>query len=435
MKFQKYFVLILLISPLLLFAVYSSADIIKGPYLLDPRIDGATVKWEESVNGADGLVRYGLTDALGQEVAAQKINTMRMAVIRDSNLTSSTRVYYQVVSGTVTTPIMQFFTGPDSDEPFTIVVYGDVRTNPSDHQLVVQAIQLENPSMVISTGDYVTTGFSASDWNDFFNVADPLMQEVPYVPLIGNHEQIGGITLFKQYFNSPLGSDNQVSNFALQYGNSLFLTLDISLPYSTESDQKHWLDGQLTDAKTNPAIKHVFVLQHFGIYSSAKHGNNNDVLNFRNSIDPSLVQNGIDADIGGHDHDYEHSFLNNINYFVSGGGGAPLYDNGTSSWTIYSEKTLNYLLINIDGEHVKIEAKRPDGTLIEKVEFDHNYGPTTDDDTSGDDDTLPDDDTSSSDDDLNDDSNNVDDDSTGDDDSGTPPVSDEESNNNGGCGC
>jgi len=74
---------------------------------------------------------------------------------------------------------------------------------------------------------------------------------------------------------------------------------------------------------------------------------------------------GVDIVFNGHDHDYERSVINNITYVVTGGGGAPLYDVGHSSWTVYSEKTYHYCLLNVTSEQLTLQAIKPDGTLFD----------------------------------------------------------------------
>jgi len=129
----------------------------------------------------------------------------------------------------------------------------------------------------------------------------------------------------------------------------------------------------------------------------------------------------VDMVFTGHDHNYEHGEVNGIHYVVTGGGGAPLYGSGTEGWTIYSEKTLNIIKVEIDDDIVDVTALRPDGTQIESFSFVHDAGgpgipghewpdPCDDDDDDDDDDTVDDDDDDDTVDDDDDDDTEVDDD-------------------------
>jgi hypothetical protein len=73
----------------------------------------------------------------------------------------------------------------------------------------------------------------------------------------------------------------------------------------------------------------------------------------------------VDMVFNGHDHDYERSIVNNVTYIVTGGGGSPLYNNGHSPWTVYSEKTYHYCLLSVNSSTVTFEAKKPDGSVFD----------------------------------------------------------------------
>src|SRR5262249_422249 len=75
------------------------------------------------------------------------------------------------------------------------------------------------------------------------------------------------------------------------------------------------------------------------------------------------------------DHVYERAERNGVRYFVSGGGGAPLYPRDPHARpddvaaTIYFERTLNYLRVRVVGGFVEVAPVREDGTLIESVSW------------------------------------------------------------------
>jgi hypothetical protein len=73
----------------------------------------------------------------------------------------------------------------------------------------------------------------------------------------------------------------------------------------------------------------------------------------------------VDIVFNGHDHSYEHGKVRSVNYIVTGGGGAPLYDIGQSWWTIHSEKTYHYCLVSVDQMELNFQAKKPDGSIID----------------------------------------------------------------------
>jgi hypothetical protein len=73
----------------------------------------------------------------------------------------------------------------------------------------------------------------------------------------------------------------------------------------------------------------------------------------------------------GHDHVYSRAENDGVRYFVSGGGGAPLYPRRPKSSQIdleavkKFERVFHYLRITVSGPRVEVSGVRADGTLIE----------------------------------------------------------------------
>ena len=90
---------------------------------------------------------------------------------------------------------------------------------------------------------------------------------------------------------------------------------------------------------------------------------------------PLYEKYGVDAVFSGHDHCYSRGEKNGVQYFVSGGGGAPLYprdprpDPLDLNTVVYFERTLNYLRVHVVGDFVEIDSVRGDGTLIETTSW------------------------------------------------------------------
>jgi hypothetical protein len=77
----------------------------------------------------------------------------------------------------------------------------------------------------------------------------------------------------------------------------------------------------------------------------------------------------------GHDHVYSRAEHNGLRYFVTGGGGAPLYPRRPRSNPIdvaavkKFERVLHYLRVTITGNRVEVTAVRADGTTIETTSW------------------------------------------------------------------
>jgi hypothetical protein len=83
----------------------------------------------------------------------------------------------------------------------------------------------------------------------------------------------------------------------------------------------------------------------------------------------------------GHDHVYSRAENNDVHYFVSGGGGAPLYPRRPRSNPIdvaavkKFERVLHYLRVTVTGNRLDVTAVRADGTIIETTTWTDGFEP------------------------------------------------------------
>jgi hypothetical protein len=218
-----------------------------------------------------------------------------------------------------------------------------------------------NPEFYLNSGDLVGTGSSQLDWDAFWGIVGPKSNDTVYFPSIGNHDLPG--TLYLQYFSLP-GYERY---YTFDYSNAHFIVLDTNIAYNNGSAQNDWLRNDL-DAADDWA-EWIFVFYHHPPYSSGSHGSS---INVRQTLNPILEQHNVTAVFNGHDHCYEHAEPGNgIHYFVTGGGGAPLYAVGTSWFTTYSESTHHYIILDVNDNITLIRAYRDDDTLMETVRIAH----------------------------------------------------------------
>ena len=342
-----------------------------GPYLLDLNKRGVTVVWEGT---GSGTIEYGTNpDNLDMSlpVTGDDRDVFRGKI---ECLKPDTQYYYRVSSGGFDSGTYNFVTGVEADTPFWFIAYGDTRTNKDDHELVVDAVIGEAPPFVLQSGDLVEIAVFVWEWNDFFEVEEPLLHNTAAVPIMGNHEMWGGQVFFQRYFDTPDHSGTDASMYAFQYGNTYFINLDVTRLFVAGTEQYNWFVEQLELASSVPSIKHCVVQAHFPPYSASNHGSDIDVLSFRNTMQPLFEQYGVDMVVGGHDHNYQHNLVNGVHYMVSGGGGAPQYGVDPEEWTVAWERTLNYMVINVVDDTMTITAKRPDGTIIEEFDIVNDFG-------------------------------------------------------------
>ena len=212
---------------------------------------------------------------------------------------------------------------------------------------------------ILNTGDICAhDGRRPEHWVRFLNMnkaEHPLLNEIPFVPAIGNHERANDTTFgLKNYqaifqyprfyvIDFPDGALFVVdANFILdQKGHidddlqdELFKKWFVSDP---DDDKPSWLEKQLSSR--NVPFKIIAIHQppiSFGRHHNDWHqkSNGRDLLNKRGKLIDLFEEYGVRLVFSGHDHLYQHNVLyadssaatpgQEIHFIVGGGGGAPL---------------------------------------------------------------------------------------------------------------
>ncbi len=339
----------------------SEAEINRGPYLSDATRTSIIVSWE--TRDASGSVVEYATDvqynASGgvYDQQAEDSNSVKRHSVTLRDLLPSTVYHYRVKSGADVGEDNTFHTAVEWFEPFTLVAYGDTRTNHNDHLAVVNRIIEHEPDLVLHCGDLVENGNVLSQWDVFFDTTKDLMKNVPFYPALGNHEN--NAQNYYDLFYPPAGGGKDSKQwYSFDYGNAHIICLDSGVRYST--DQIEWLEADL--ARVADRVQWIFVNFHHPPHSSGSHGS--EYATMPRWID-AFEQYGVDIVFNGHDHLYERSLNNDIWYIVTGGGGAPLYavNQEPNPYQIYAETTLHFCKPQINGAQLVFEMIRADGTV------------------------------------------------------------------------
>ena len=295
--------------------------------------------------------------------------TIRIHEVDLCGLTPGTTYSYRVASS----PTFQFHTAPDpalKSASVVVAVLGDSRTNYPQWGATLTALEgITSPDLVLFSGDAITLGLVQSEWDEWFRQAAPLLNHVPLVAAQGNHE-INAINYYSQ-----LAMPGNRENYGFDYG-ALHVTVVNDTPLGglaeVTSTQAHFLDSDLTAATAPWKV----VMHHEPIWSSAvAHGSNKDLLA---AWGPIIDSHKVDLVLNGHDHNYERTQpmrgmtpgatnADGTVYLIAGSAGAYLYDNGTSFFTAYSEKTFNFAILRATAHAIDIKAFRPDGTVIDQT--------------------------------------------------------------------
>jgi len=347
----------------------AAPKMVKGPYLQDLAPTSITVMWEMDEEVPAKLVIDGPGGPRTLDVAPAHIVEARV-----DKLVPASRYRYKVVVGDATWD-GELRTAPEEgkDVPFTFVVYGDSRNGVEQHRRVIDRVAQEVPDFVLGTGDMVDEGFRQDQWQQFFDVENRLLRDNVYFPALGNHDRQGrGRTAdtYRAYFSVPENGGDTERYYAFTYASARILVLDSNAYSFALTDQTAWIERELIAARQDPGIRHIFVVMHHPPFSISLHGGNIDL---RERWTPLFEKYQVSAVFSGHDHVYSRAEHNGIHYFVSGGGGAPLYPKRAKSNPIdveavkKFERVLHYLRVNVTGNRIEVTGVRADGTIIETL--------------------------------------------------------------------
>jgi predicted phosphodiesterase len=329
--------------------------IVIGPYPQNTHLNSIIISWQTSLPTVQNEVHWGESLSLGNITVEKNLFSRTFHTVTLTGLTSATTYYYTVVSDGTISPSYTFQTASLQNDSIRFVAYGDCRggwDNWSNTLLVAQAIEKTHPDFVLCTGDLVDNGKNAADWVEFFS-ASPFFHNSTLYPVLGNHENYS--TLYFTYFSLPAHE----RWYSFNDGPVHFIGLDSNQRNAYRLVQNLWL---IHDLRTrNEPFTIVFF--HHPLYSSGEEHGNTTLL--QKLWGPVFERYHVDIVFNGHDHDYEHSFINGVTYIVTGGGGAPLTNVGHSTWTIYSEKTFHYCLLVVNSTTLAFQAIKPNGLVFD----------------------------------------------------------------------
>jgi tartrate-resistant acid phosphatase type 5 len=306
--------------------------------------------------------------------------------------------------------INQFRTHPDPTReptgPFTFIVLGDYgtgirRSTPTRRQReVAQAMQAVFDShdvrLILTGGDNIyagtrimglpigsDTGDEDDDW--FFTFFQPyryMVNRVPVYPCIGNHDT--GETedhddrdqlLDNMYLRERIASDEASGRasidpglfYRFRFGRDVeFICLDTSKESFFRGKRlfeypKHREWVEQTFASDEGVRWRIPFCHHPPFCAGPQHGNTDHM----EQLLPLFARGGARVAFSGHEHNFQHSTHDGIDYFVTGAGskvrkGSPddFERAHTQSWSDYA----HFLLVTIDGNSMQV---RPIGELID----------------------------------------------------------------------
>lgn len=358
------------------------SDIIVEPYCVNVMSHSAEVFWIDDVH-EDGKLEVRSDDrefSFGSLSAPLQDGgfVLHKAVL--SQLPSNAIIRYALTRGG---KIIEgsFRTAPEDKAVTTITfaVLGDSQpaSAPRAASAVAMAVAGEKPSFVIHLGDLTQEIPPTVERlrDQFFRCSSPYLSTCAFYPIYGNHEGDG--TLFRLMFGvAPLPYR------LVRWGNCGFVLIDVGVLEKQKNNIDTVLE-QLDKDLGSMRLEWLLVVCHvapgFGVGAVRNPWKD---LAFKQALLPVLEKNGVDVVFSGHSHIYER-FLpigpsdgKPVIHIISGGGGgnlmsvrpSPILANGIG------KNLHHYLLLEVEGQRLKMIAKTPDGVVIDSFELEKRNG-------------------------------------------------------------
>lgn len=322
-------------------------QLVGAPYVTDVAANSALINWVFRGTAGDGADERGWR-ALHSKVAGLRPGaTYYYDVLRDGSGAGAGR-----------------FMTPSAGGSFTFMVYGDTRTREDVHRQVADRAAERSPAFVVHTGDLVADGLNAKLWPGFFVAGQNLFRKAVLFPIVGNHEK--NSPFYLRFFPHPL------TYYSFDWGGAHFTMMnsDVGTAAPTKeerekfwSEELKWLERDLQGASS---AQFRFVTLHHPPFT-AMGKRQAGAKKLAADLAPIFQKYRVQAVFSGHDHNYQRHIVDGIQYIVTGGGGAPLYDldSPIPGVTEKAAKVENFVLVKIDGAQCAMEAVALDGSTIE----------------------------------------------------------------------
>jgi hypothetical protein len=260
-----------------------------------------------------------------------------------------------------------------TDESITFAVLGDNGSG-GRHAMDVagqmaQTYQQTPYGVVLLAGDISYYGAIEDRYEDVFvRPYRPLIDAgVEWELAIGNHE-----IEEKRSDDAAAEIEAQIQRFGkpntfytVTHGPMDVFVLDSSTPAANgekAEEQLIWLEQALAESD---ATWKVAILHH-PLYSSGKHGS---YPTLREAVEPLFIEGGVDIVFMGHDHHYERTHPQHGIVYVLSGAGCKLSDVGESDFTAHAESSLEFVLVQIEGDTMDVQAIGVDGAVIDQFQI------------------------------------------------------------------
>ncbi|MGB2578551.1 hypothetical protein AAIR98_000470 [Elusimicrobium simillimum] len=324
----------------------AAAQIVRGPYVENPTLTSATVKWTTDAPAVSWL-EYGPAPkcdqimAISPEGTDHKIELFGLVANKDFCY----KVYAQNNEGAgVQTPVSGTFKTLYSPERKIVkfVIFGNTAGGEVLAPALVEKLQKHNPDFYIHTGDLISTGSASDADKEFFAPYAELFRKAPMFIAVGEKEygperdKKEARLFFRQNYtklHTMTWSKGTPNYYYFDTANARFFFLDTSFANGAvnapaidkDSAQYAWLRTSLASTE---AGKWKIAVMHAPAYSSGAKGSN---LAVRDTFSTLFEYYGVKVVFQGDEFNYERVFpvkngvehINGVPYITFGTGAAP----------------------------------------------------------------------------------------------------------------
>jgi acid phosphatase type 7 len=337
----------------------AAQKIVGGPFVTMQVPRTATIAWIVQDR------EVAVTPAAGFGASAYPVLHVEKTTL--TGLQPNTKYEYSVAAGALKGSF-KAPPAPNAADPYRFVAYGDTRTRHDVHRRVMETlVKTVIPDFVLNNGDQVENGYDAALWPLFFDIEKELLRQTVFFPSLGNHERNSS------YYYELL--QQKSGYYSFDWGNGHFTVLNTDIGNLSASpkerdelwnEQVRWLEQDLQE---HQAAAWRFVSGHHPPMTavSRRQGNNPHMI----ALMPMFEKYKVQALFFGHDHNYQHYLRNGIHYFVSGGGGAPLYDVDKPPEGITQKVASieNFVTVEVNGKVARVKVTAIDGRTLDEAEI------------------------------------------------------------------
>ncbi|MCB9742674.1 MAG: metallophosphoesterase family protein [Alphaproteobacteria bacterium] len=255
---------------------------------------------------------------------------------------------------------------PGSFDTFRVAISGDSRGAYQTWNELLTAMDSHEPDFFIFSGDMVEFGSTQSEWDAWFEASADFFARKAFVGAHGNHEFLA------QHYFAQFAFPGNEEWFPIEYGDLLLMSLNDTVrdAEQVETEQVRFMEDELSGTSARWKV----AMHHQPVYSTCtRHGSKESL---RDTWVPVWDTYSVDFVFAGHNHIYERSVPiaegrevpdgQGTVYFVSGGAGAPLYQESESEWFgSVANPIVHYIIADFSSAGVDLTVYDLDGNVID----------------------------------------------------------------------